>query len=239
AAKPLRKSRAPLEVRGGAGIEIGFLLSEDDLFYEIGEGVFGTFLLSKKYKSTRDEKTLTLEKPIVEILQDMPVYSNRNEYIGIVRYVVASEDVLDSFIIEQVEEPVQDTDVAVEEEDFRDEKELPEEGNLTEQTSSEERSSGAEKKEAKETRDINDQNKQNPTTTQSSTESNTDNADEDGEVITDTTPHGELITLLLEDIWKVEASRIVLQKTREEVMFHQKKHGIGEHIMHFIKEHFG
>ena len=262
AVKSSGKKGTPLKVYGGAGIEIGFLLGEDDLFYEIGEGVFGTFLLSKGFKATKDEEKMVLEKPVADILQDMPVYSNRGEFIGRIRYVVASEELLDSFIIEEVESPPVSSDDDMYEEGFRDEEPLPEDGKLTEGSSAghqeeqkeqdKEEAGVEEKKESKtegtampaETAGKGSEGEDEIRDESSGTGGEgKDNSEGKEEKETDTPretkTHGRLITLLLEDIWRVETSRVVLQKTKEEVFFHQEKHGIGEHIAHFIREHFG
>jgi hypothetical protein len=82
-----------------AGVELGYVASEEDRFLVIGEGPVGKLRLGRRFVD-RIEDRIVLRSPAAEMFVGLNVVDVQGEFVGIVRDTVETEDVLDSFIIE-------------------------------------------------------------------------------------------------------------------------------------------
>lgn len=81
------------------GVELGYVVAEEDRFLVIGEGTIGKFRLGRRFIERIADRVL-LKAPAVELFTGMNVVDAQGEFVGVVRDTVESEDVLDSFIVE-------------------------------------------------------------------------------------------------------------------------------------------
>jgi sporulation protein YlmC with PRC-barrel domain len=81
------------------GVELGYVASEEDRFLVLGEGPTGKLRLGRRFVD-RIADRVTLRAPSVEMFTGLNVVDVQGDFVGIVRDTVESEDVLDSFIVE-------------------------------------------------------------------------------------------------------------------------------------------
>lgn len=81
------------------GVELGYVVAEEDRFLVIGEGTIGKFRLGRRFIERIADRVL-LKAPAVELFTGMNVVDAQGEFVGVVRDTVESEDVLDCFIVE-------------------------------------------------------------------------------------------------------------------------------------------
>jgi sporulation protein YlmC with PRC-barrel domain len=81
------------------GIELGYVAAEDEHFLTIAEGPAGKLRLGRRFVASVGDKVL-LTGPAREIFTGLNVVDNQGEFFGVVRDTMESEDVLDSFLVE-------------------------------------------------------------------------------------------------------------------------------------------
>lgn len=81
------------------GVELGYVVAEEDRFLVIGEGTVGKLRLGRRFIE-RVADRIQLRAPAVELFTGLNVVDAQGEFVGVVRDTVESEDVLDSFIVE-------------------------------------------------------------------------------------------------------------------------------------------
>jgi len=81
------------------GVELGYVVSEEPQHLVVGEGPVGKLRLGRRFVESVAERVI-LRGPAVELFAGLNVVDAQGEFVGIVRDTVETEDVLDSFIVE-------------------------------------------------------------------------------------------------------------------------------------------
>lgn len=81
------------------GVELGYVASEEEAFLVIGEGSVGTLRLGRRFVERISDR-IVLRGTAVDMFTGLNVVDAQGEFVGIVRDTVETEDVLDSFIVE-------------------------------------------------------------------------------------------------------------------------------------------
>ena len=84
------------------GVELGYVMAEDERFLTVGEGPIGSLKLGKRFVDRISDKVL-LRASIQEIFTGLNVIDGAGEFLGIVRDTVEAEDTLDSIVVEDEE----------------------------------------------------------------------------------------------------------------------------------------
>ena len=84
------------------GVELGYVMTEDERFLTVGEGPIGSLKLGKRFVDRISDKVL-LRASIQEIFTGLNVIDGAGEFLGIVRDTIEAEDTLDSIVIEDEE----------------------------------------------------------------------------------------------------------------------------------------
>jgi len=84
------------------GVELGYVVAEEDRFLVIGEGTIGKLRLGRRFIERIADRVL-LKAPAVELFTGLNVVDAQGEFVGVVRDTVESGDLLDSFIVEDEE----------------------------------------------------------------------------------------------------------------------------------------
>jgi hypothetical protein len=84
------------------GIEIGYVSSEEPNALVLGEGSSGRLRLGRRYIVGIAER-ITLSGPVTQMFTGLNVVDSEGEFVGVVRDTLESDDVLDSFIVEDEE----------------------------------------------------------------------------------------------------------------------------------------
>ncbi len=81
------------------GIELGYVISEDEKYLTVGEGPVGSLQLGKRYIDRIADKIL-LRASVAEMFTGLNVIDAAGEFVGVVRDTVETEDTLDSIVVE-------------------------------------------------------------------------------------------------------------------------------------------
>ncbi len=81
------------------GVELGYVASEEDQFLVLGAGPVGRLRLGRRFIDRVIDRVL-LRGSVVDLFSGLNVVDAQGDFVGIVRDTVESEDVLDSFIVE-------------------------------------------------------------------------------------------------------------------------------------------
>ncbi len=84
------------------GVEIGYVMSEDEKFLTVGEGPIGSLKLGKKFVDRIADRVL-LRATLQETFTGLNVIDSAGEFVGIVRDTIETEDTLDSMVVEDEE----------------------------------------------------------------------------------------------------------------------------------------
>jgi hypothetical protein len=84
------------------GIEIGYVSSEEPNALVLGEGSSGRVRLGRRYIVGVADR-ITLSGPVAQMFTGLNVVDSEGEFVGVVRDTLESDDVLDSFIVEDEE----------------------------------------------------------------------------------------------------------------------------------------
>ncbi|OGS50291.1 MAG: hypothetical protein A3K65_04320 [Euryarchaeota archaeon RBG_16_68_12] len=84
------------------GVEIGYVMSEDEKFLTVGEGPVGSLKLGKKFVDRISDRVL-LRATLQEMFTGLNVIDSAGEFVGIVRDTIETEDTLDSMVVEDEE----------------------------------------------------------------------------------------------------------------------------------------
>jgi len=84
------------------GIELGFVMTEDDKFLTVGEGPIGSIRLGKRFVDRVADRVL-LKGTLVEMFTGLNVIDAGGEFVGIVRDTIETEDTWDSILVEDEE----------------------------------------------------------------------------------------------------------------------------------------
>jgi len=84
------------------GIEIGYVSSEEPNALVLGEGSSGRLRLGRRYIVGVADR-ITLSGPVTQMFTGLNVVDSEGEFVGVVRDTLESDDVLDSFIVEDEE----------------------------------------------------------------------------------------------------------------------------------------
>ena len=84
------------------GIELGYVMTEDDRFLTVGEGPMGSMQLGKRFVDRVADRVL-LRGTIVEMFNGLNVIDSAGEFVGIVRDTIETEDTWDSILVEDEE----------------------------------------------------------------------------------------------------------------------------------------
>lgn len=98
---PLRGAHGLIgrQVVDGAGVEIGYVASEDEKFLTIAEGPVGQLRLARRFVAAAADR-ITLLGAARDLFAGMNVVDNTGEFVGIVRDTMEAEDVLDGLLVE-------------------------------------------------------------------------------------------------------------------------------------------
>ncbi len=84
------------------GIELGYVITEDERYLTVGEGPVGSLKLGKRYVDRISDRIL-LKAPVAEMFTGLNVIDASGEFVGIVRDTIETEDTLDSMVVEDEE----------------------------------------------------------------------------------------------------------------------------------------
>ena len=84
------------------GVEVGYVSSEEPNVLVLGEGSSGRLRLGRRYIVGVADR-ITLSAPVAQMFTGLNVVDSDGEFVGIVRDTLESDDVLDSFIVEDEE----------------------------------------------------------------------------------------------------------------------------------------
>ncbi len=84
------------------GVELGYVMTEDETFLTVGEGPIGSLKLGKRFIERIADRVI-LKAPLVEMFTGLNVIDSAGEFVGIVRDTVEAEDTLDSIVVEDEE----------------------------------------------------------------------------------------------------------------------------------------
>jgi hypothetical protein len=84
------------------GIEIGYVSSEEPNALVLGEGSSGRMRLGRRYIVGVADR-ITLSGPVAQMFTGLNVVDSEGEFVGVVRDTLESDDILDSFIVEDEE----------------------------------------------------------------------------------------------------------------------------------------
>jgi len=84
------------------GVEIGFVMTEDEKFLTVGEGPIGSIRLGKRFVDRVADRVL-LKGTLVEMFTGLNVIDAGGEFVGIVRDTIETEDSWDSILVEDEE----------------------------------------------------------------------------------------------------------------------------------------
>src|SRR2546428_14155327 len=77
------------------GIELGYVMTEDDRFLTVGEGPMGSMQLGKRFVDRVADRVL-LKGTIVEMFNGLNVMDSAGEFVGMGREPIETEDAWDS-----------------------------------------------------------------------------------------------------------------------------------------------
>jgi len=81
------------------GIELGYVMTEDERFLTVGEGPIGSMRIGKRFVDRVADRVL-LKGTLVEMFTGLNVIDSEGEFVGIVRDTMEAEDMLDAFLVE-------------------------------------------------------------------------------------------------------------------------------------------
>lgn len=84
------------------GIELGYVMSEDEKYLTVGEGPVGSLRLGKRFVERIADRVL-LKAPVAQLFSGLNVIDAAGEFVGIVRDTIETEDTLDSMVVEDEE----------------------------------------------------------------------------------------------------------------------------------------
>jgi len=84
------------------GIELGYVMSEDDRFLTVGEGPIGSVQIGKRFVDRVADRVM-LKGTLVEMFTGLNVIDASGEFVGIVRDTIETEDTWDSILVEDEE----------------------------------------------------------------------------------------------------------------------------------------
>ncbi|HWM51322.1 MAG TPA: hypothetical protein VNO76_08260 [Thermoplasmata archaeon] len=96
------RSLVGMTVTDPEGIEIGYVSSEEPNALVLGEGSSGRLRLGRRYIVGVADR-ITLSGPVTQMFTGLNVVDSEGEFVGVVRDTLESDDVLDSFIVEDEE----------------------------------------------------------------------------------------------------------------------------------------
>jgi hypothetical protein len=96
------RSLVGMTVTDPEGIEIGYVSSEETNALVLGEGSSGRLRLGRRYVVGIADR-ITLSGPVAQMFTGLNVVDSEGEFVGVVRDTLESDDVLDSFIVEDEE----------------------------------------------------------------------------------------------------------------------------------------
>ena len=82
-----------------AGVEIGYVASEEPEFLVLGEGSVGRLRLDRRFIEHVADR-IVLRGAASEVFAGLNVVDAQGEFVGVIRDTVEAEDTLDSFIVE-------------------------------------------------------------------------------------------------------------------------------------------
>ena len=84
------------------GIELGYVMTEDDRFLTVGEGPMGSMRIGKRFVDRVADRVM-LKGTLVEMFTGLNVIDAAGEFVGIVRDTIETEDTWDSVLVEDEE----------------------------------------------------------------------------------------------------------------------------------------
>ena len=81
------------------GIELGYVMTEDEKFLTVGEGPIGSMRLGKRFVDRVADRVL-LKGTLVEMFTGLNVIDAAGEFVGILRDTIETEDTWDSVLVE-------------------------------------------------------------------------------------------------------------------------------------------
>lgn len=84
------------------GVELGYVMTEDETFLTVGEGPMGSLKLGRRFIDRVADRVL-LKAPLVEMFTGLNVVDAGGDFVGIVRDTVETEDTFDSIVVEDEE----------------------------------------------------------------------------------------------------------------------------------------
>src|SRR2546425_4952430 len=84
------------------GIELGYVMTEDDWFLTVGEGPMGSMRIGKRFVDQVADRVM-LKGTLVEMFTGLNVIDAAGEFVGIVRDTIETEDTWDSVLVEDEE----------------------------------------------------------------------------------------------------------------------------------------
>lgn len=96
------RSLVGMTVTDPEGIEIGYVSSEEPNALVLGEGSSGRLRLGRRYIVGVADR-ITLSGPVAQMFTGLNVVDTEGEFVGVVRDTLESDDVLDSFMVEDEE----------------------------------------------------------------------------------------------------------------------------------------
>ncbi len=84
------------------GVELGYVMTEDEKFLTVGEGPIGSLKLGKRFIDRVADRVI-LKAVLVDLFTGLNVVDSAGEFVGIVRDTVEAEDTLDSLVVEDEE----------------------------------------------------------------------------------------------------------------------------------------
>lgn len=98
---PLRGAHGLIgrQVVDAAGVEIGYVSTEDEKYLTIAEGPVGHLRLARRFVGTVTDR-ITLLEAARDLFSGLNVVDNTGEFVGIVRDTMEAEAVLDGLLVE-------------------------------------------------------------------------------------------------------------------------------------------
>jgi len=84
------------------GIELGYVMTEEERFLIVGEGTIGSMRIGKRFVDRVADRVL-LKGTLVEMFTGLNVIDASGEFVGIVRDTIETEDTWDSILVEDEE----------------------------------------------------------------------------------------------------------------------------------------
>ena len=84
------------------GVELGYVMADDERFLTVGEGPMGSMRIGKRFVD-RVADRVVLKGTVMEMFTGLNVIDASGEFLGIVRDTIETEDTWDSILVEDEE----------------------------------------------------------------------------------------------------------------------------------------